>query len=110
MLTDDDYLLMKAQRIVHLWQERLGLQNWAIRVVAKSWSEMRDLGSGDADASVSFNTESLAAEIRVRREADDENNWHLPGDNHLWMLYPDRAACPRSGVPGVGWIPSLGED
>jgi len=31
-----------------------------------------------------------------------QNNWHLPGGKHLWMLYPDRAACPawEHNLPG----------
>ena len=31
-----------------------------------------------------------------------QNNWHLAGDSHLWMLYPDRAACPawEHRIPG----------
>jgi len=31
-----------------------------------------------------------------------QNNWHLPGDDHLWMLYPDRASCPawEHTIPG----------
>lgn len=31
-----------------------------------------------------------------------QNRWHLQGDSHLWMLYPDRAACPawEHTIPG----------